>query len=82
MSAEDLTGGAGRPGGPAGAPGQPTEEELAASIEKMWDGDGLISLVMIPNLLRDAATNARAAEYSGPVTISRAQPNASHIRAA
>jgi len=42
---------------------QPTEAELAASIEKMWDGDGLISLVMIPNLLRDAETNARAGDY-------------------
>jgi cyclohexanone monooxygenase len=42
---------------------QPTEEELVSSIEKMWNGDGLISLVQIPNLMRDAATNARAGDF-------------------
>ncbi len=42
---------------------QPTEEELSTSIAKMWNGDGLISLVMIPNLVRDAVTNARAGDY-------------------
>ena len=42
---------------------KPTEEELVASIQNMWNGDGLISLVQIPNLMRDAETNARAGDY-------------------
>jgi len=41
----------------------PSAEELKALVEGLWNGMGLLSLTVIPNLMRDEKTNAAAAEF-------------------
>ena len=41
----------------------PTEAELAALVEQLWNGGGLISAVMIPDLVKNERINAAAGDF-------------------
>ncbi|MBO9710451.1 MAG: NAD(P)/FAD-dependent oxidoreductase [Caulobacter sp.] len=41
----------------------PSEEELNALVAQLWNGWGLISLVQVPNLVRDERINQVAADF-------------------
>jgi len=54
----------GLPGIPmAPADYEPSEEELAVLIEALWNGQALMSLVGIPNVIRNARINEMASEF-------------------
>jgi cation diffusion facilitator CzcD-associated flavoprotein CzcO len=54
----------GNPGVPLPPPGwEPSNEELRALAEGLWNGGGLISLTVFPNLTRDEKINQVAADY-------------------
>jgi cyclohexanone monooxygenase len=42
---------------------EPTQAELEAAAPALWNGDGLLSLVAFPNLVRNERVNAVAAKY-------------------
>ena len=55
---------AGEPGLPVPpADWVPTDEELGPLVEQLWNGWGLVSTAMIPNLTRDERINAAAADF-------------------
>jgi len=55
---------AGDPGFPLPPEGWvPTDEELAALTEGLWNGGGLVSLTVIPNLIRDEYINEAAGQF-------------------
>ena len=41
----------------------PSEEELRVLADALWSGDGLLSLIVFPNLTRDEKVNQIAADY-------------------
>jgi cation diffusion facilitator CzcD-associated flavoprotein CzcO len=41
----------------------PTDAELAALVEQLWNGGGLISAVMIPDLVKNERINEAAADF-------------------
>lgn len=54
----------GQPGVPLPPPDWvPTDAELRELVEGLWNGGGLLSLTVIPNLVRDEKTNQVAADY-------------------
>jgi cyclohexanone monooxygenase len=55
---------AGNPGVPQPPEGwEPSLDELRALADNLWSGQGLLSLTVLPNLMRDEKINDVAAEY-------------------
>ena len=54
----------GDPGIPVPPPGwKPSDEELAELVKLLWNGGGLVSTTMIPDLVRDERINNAAADF-------------------
>ncbi|PIB95885.1 NAD(P)/FAD-dependent oxidoreductase [Caulobacter sp. X] len=55
---------AGEPGIPLPPKGwKPNDAELAELVQQLWNGGGLVSTVMIPDIIRDERINAAASEF-------------------
>jgi cyclohexanone monooxygenase len=55
---------AGEPGIPLPPKGwKPSDEELAGLVETLWNGGGLLSATLIPDLVRDERINNAAADF-------------------